>query len=467
MVVVVGRVNLLYCPGRNVLILKLIFFKECTICSDSTIHYIDETLQGMWYDHLKQCRKKEGYQLLSTKNPVSIPKRLNDKILALQQTFLNEDNNNNQMKRTWVTVEDINSFYIMDSEIKGQATSNEFGELIGGRFSGCLKCHQCYVGLWSCNIQLKNEDDICLLNKIVRDVDFSILPTSNDTKESLIKRISNSKYLDDIVIYYPTYSVLNETIQSHQPKRRSEGVVMGSTYRYDGNDGDGEGKFVIKLPNYTSYVRHPDNWHGRPMKNSTFLAGLICWRAGWPYLTEISRRCPPTHCQILFYYGVFKSHIGQHRDNSNTQYIKDILSGKVQKKKGHPSGGGENSQILGSNVLVLTVGSKPMLFKFKYPRPTNLTGKRGTYETNPNHQFTCGNMTISVLDPIDDLMMTHGVTFLYKKADDVNSWYRIGYCFRWLSSFKDFYVDSCTMRLDAKLVSKKRSNRTMNRNIFT
>ncbi len=108
-----------------------------------------------------------------------------------------------------------------------------------------------------------------------------------------------------------------------------------------------------------------------------------------------------------------------------------------------------------------------MLFKFKYPRPTNLTGKRETYETNPKHQFTCGNMTISVLDPIDDLMMTHGVTFLYKKADDVNSWYRIGYCFRWLSSFKDFYVDSCTMRLDAKLVSKKRSNRTMNRNIFT
>ena len=82
----------------------------------------------------------------------------------------------------WVTVEHINTFYIIDSEIEGQVTSNEFGELIRGRFSGCLKCHQCYVVLWSCNIQLKNEDDICLLNKLVRDIDFSLLPTSNDTK---------------------------------------------------------------------------------------------------------------------------------------------------------------------------------------------------------------------------------------------------------------------------------------------
>ena len=437
------------------------------MCSDTDIHYIDESVQGLWYDHLKEFRNKPGYQLLSSRNPSSIPKRLNDKICALQQTYLSGENDDSPQNRCWVTVEDINSFYIMDSEIDGIATPNAFGELIEGRFRGCLKCHQCYVGLWSCNIQLKNEDDICSLTKLMRDIDFNILPTSDDTKESLIKRIACSKYLDDIVIYNPTYCVLNENVQSHQPKRRSEGVVMGSIYQYDGCDGEGQGKFVIKLPNYTSYGRHPDNWHGRPMKPSTFLAGLICWRACWPFLTEISRRCPPTHCQLLIYYGAFKSHIGQHRDNSNIQYIKDVTSGKVHNRIGHASGGGENSQILGSNVLVLTVGSKPMMFNFKYPQSRNLTGKRGTYETNPKHQFTCGNMTISVLDPIDDLMMTHGMKFSYKTVDDMNSWYRIGYCFRWLTSFKDFYVDSCTMRLDSKLVSKKRSNKTMNRDIFT
>ncbi len=172
------------------------------------------------------------------------------------------ENNDTYLHKLWASVEDVNSFYVMDTEIDGQVASNNFGTLIEGRFGGCLKCHQCYVGLWSCNIQLINEDDIHVLNKIVRDIDLSILPTSSDTKKSLIKRIASSKYLDDIVIYNPSYSVLNENIQSHQPKRRSEGVVMGSIYNYDGFDGEGQGKFVIKLPNYTSYGRHPDNWHG-------------------------------------------------------------------------------------------------------------------------------------------------------------------------------------------------------------
>ncbi len=75
-----------------------------------------------------------------------------------------------------------------------------------GRFSGCLKFHQYYMALWSCNIGFKNEDDTDLGNKIV-NVDFSIIPTPNDTKESLIRQIASSTYLDDIVIYNAAYSV--------------------------------------------------------------------------------------------------------------------------------------------------------------------------------------------------------------------------------------------------------------------
>ncbi len=92
-------------------------------------------------------------------------------------------------------------------------TPNEFHELIKGRFIGCLQCHQCYVSLWSCNIQLINEDDIHVLSKIVKDINFSNLPTSSDTRDALIKQIAPSKYLDDIVIYNLSYSVLNENIQ--------------------------------------------------------------------------------------------------------------------------------------------------------------------------------------------------------------------------------------------------------------
>ena len=58
-----------------------------------------------------------------------MPKRLCERISALQQLFLVE-NNDTYLNKQWACVEDVNSFYISDTEIDGQITSNEFGELI-------------------------------------------------------------------------------------------------------------------------------------------------------------------------------------------------------------------------------------------------------------------------------------------------------------------------------------------------
>ncbi len=60
--------------------------------------------------------------------------------------------------------------------------------------------------------------------------------------------------------------------------------------------------------------------------------------------------------------------MGQHRDNSDINFIKKTIAGESSKLEGHPSGGGENSQVVGSNVLVLTMGNNPMNLIFKYPR---------------------------------------------------------------------------------------------------
>ena len=52
----VGSMKFLHYLGCKLINLKsimVIFFKECTICSDSDVHYIDESLQGLWDDHLK------------------------------------------------------------------------------------------------------------------------------------------------------------------------------------------------------------------------------------------------------------------------------------------------------------------------------------------------------------------------------------------------------------------------------
>ena len=134
---------------------------------------------------------------------------------------------------------------------------------------------------------------------------------------------------------------------------------------------------MIKLPNHTSYVHHQDNWHGRPMKWLTNLTGIICWRACWPYLTEFSGRCPPTHCQILFLFGAFKSFMGQHRENSDIKHIKNTISGKAKKSEEYPSGVRENAQVVGSNVIVLTA-EKNLKFKFKYPAPGNMKRTKKT-----------------------------------------------------------------------------------------
>jgi hypothetical protein len=137
--------------------------------------------------------------------------------------------------------------------------------------------------------------------------------------------------------------------------------------------------------------------------------------------------------------------MGYHRDNFNVQFIKDIVSGKAIQLNGHPSGGGENSQIVGSNVLVLTMGNKPMKFSFRFPSSGNVKDSSKTYIKSPKHQFASGNLTISVLDPIDDIMMKNGASFVYNRIEKKNHWLRVVYCLRWLQSFIDFYEDSCTL----------------------
>lgn len=418
----------------------------------------------MMVQFLQTIRKSTPFLLLHEVHYVIMPARVRRKISVLQENF---NKSFTSFQGQWTSLVDLDSFELSSEEIKGEVGFHLWGKICQGRFGGCFMCKQMHIGLWSSNVKVCTDEDKKTLQKIFLDVDSSLLPSMSDDKFTLTERISRSKYLDDIVIYNPSFSILNQSSTSHQPKRRSEGVIKKQIHVYQGNDGEGQGKKVITLPNYTSYGRHQDNWHGRPMKYSTFLAGLLCWRACWPYLTETSRKSPPTHCQILFYYGLLKSKIGYHRDNSNIEFIKNVVKGNNPSLDGHPSGGGENSQMVGSNVLILTIGNKPMNFVFKFPTLGNLTGGKKTYKTSPKHQFTCENMTISVLDPVDDIIMIHGASFSYNTRECQTCWYRIGYCFRWLQSYKDFYVDTCTMRLDSLSVHRKRCGKTANRNIFT
>lgn len=48
--------------------------------------------------------------------------------------------------------------------------------------------------------------------------------------------------------------------------------------------------------------------------------------------------------------------------------LSKLISGNTRKLEGHVSGRGENSQVIGSNELVLTKGNIQMKFTFNDPR---------------------------------------------------------------------------------------------------
>jgi hypothetical protein len=221
-------------------------------------------------NYLSNLRKSDRFRLLDVRNKSIMPSRVCLKIDKLQRSFLKMPH---EFRKKWVTIDDICKFKLRDDEINGECNGDTFGVLVDGRFNGCLQCNNCHVGLWSCNIRVMKTADKKSLEKVMQDLDESLIPNIFDDKESLVKQISCSKYLDDIVIYNPRYSILNESLTSHQPKRRSEGVVKGFVHVFSG---EGQGKRIVTLPNYTSYGHHQDNWHGRPLKFSTFLASLLC-----------------------------------------------------------------------------------------------------------------------------------------------------------------------------------------------
>ena len=116
---------------------------------------------------------------------------------------------------------------------------------------------------------------------------------------------------------------------------------------------------------------------GWSMPWSWFSLGVALWLEAWPHLSKVSRRHPPTHCQLLFYYWLLLAEMNDHRDNSNNKDLCNLLqAGKLPGGHGHPSGGAENSQAVGSSVMVFTTGSAPMTFTLSFPSRVDPLGRR-------------------------------------------------------------------------------------------
>ena len=75
-------------------------------------------------------------------------------------------------------------------------------------------------------------------------------------------------------------------------------------------EGDPDGD-AVALFNYNAYGRTADDVRCTAMPQPVFNLGVELWLAAMPHLCEASRAAPPTHCQLLLYYALFNSAMGE------------------------------------------------------------------------------------------------------------------------------------------------------------
>ena len=162
------------------------------------------------------------------------------------------------------------------------------------------------AGMWSpqptASILLRPQIPSAVRDAVLAEVPVDVLPTPTDTVQSLVHRLSESAFLEDIHVLKggrgPRRIRLNATPYP-QPRRRSTSVEVEPEHVDDNGD-----RIATRLC-YTAYGRLPSDWAAEPMSRAEFNLGYWCWLASYPILTPVSQACPPTGMQLLVYYRLF------------------------------------------------------------------------------------------------------------------------------------------------------------------
>lgn len=145
------------------------------------------------------------------------------------------------------------------------------------------------------------------------------------------------------------------------------------------------------------------------------------------------------------YFTAYKSCVGRHRDNWSTDHFCRYLDGEdlFGSQEGHSASSDTNSQVVGSDVLIWTIGNAPMVMKLSFANSDDLTQSRNEYVVHPAYSIPCAHGTLLVFPAIDDLFFCHEACFEPQVLDAFgNSGYRFAYVFRWLQSKREFYISS-------------------------
>ena len=212
----------------------------------------------------------------------------------------------------------------------------------------------------------KDAEDLRRVRDSVRQLIPDVLiPRHDDSPASLAARLASCSFLDDIspIVQLPLRKhkrcgpgklQLNSSTFA-QPRRTSFGVPCEVGGRQC-------------LPMY------PMNHHYfsfcRVMPATVCELARVVWGLASPFLSPSCPTQPPNHCQLLWYYTLFESRMGQHSDN----FVASDLLNYWQSGIDPTSGPEQYAQQRGSDVLIWTEGTSPMLLTLSFPRSKMVAG---------------------------------------------------------------------------------------------
>ena len=227
-----------------------------------------------------------------------------------------------------------------------------------------------------------------------------------------------------------------------QPARRTCGVVTKRAHIFVSDlppgEEEGNGDYVVSMYGYLNCASPTNLNTSLPMKNVEYAMLLSIWEKCWPWLSKVSRESPPTGFQFLIYHRCLQRRMGRHRDGFRSNVITNLMNGYDV-----PWGEQEPKQVRGSSVVIFTRGRPMRIILYYATIEKDLTQQTKEFISSDSFQMVMGDGYITVLDPIDDMLMLHSVEW---EGDGDEMDHREAWVYRWLEKTYDYYIKNCRIR---------------------
>jgi hypothetical protein len=307
-----------------------------------------------------------------------------------------------------------------------------------------------------------------LMSSLAAVVPADLWPREGDTRESLVARISQSRWLDDA--HGPLKGrgkggrvVRLNASQHRQPRRASRSVRGSPEFSHRGED-------VQRMFHYSAFRRAAQDAYATPMSAAEMDLSTAVWLAARHWLSPISAACPFNQCQVLLYYEALQAHMRPHRDNNSKKTFLKMLAGQLP--DGFDAAGtctgidDTTCQVPGSCVCVFSIGTKAMLLRLRYAHQDKPHQNMEDYVIHPTFCIPLGPGTLFVLHPQDDVWMTHEAIYELEPDEEECNGVRIAFVLRHCQKLLPFTTSASRKHqriMDSEVIATQQKLRAQKR----